>query len=175
MNIQFKQKQKGFTLVELLVVIAIIGILTAIGVPMYNGYQASAKVSATKQNLASMKTFIAGESTKCSAGLVGALNDPKGGTQITCPAGLTAATAATYFVAYANSSNKNPYNSTDTTPAVASATAAASATTAGKIYIDSGNATCTSGVAIQAVVQDTTATTTTYIAYPTTADCINLQ
>jgi type IV pilus assembly protein PilA len=170
-----KSVQKGFTLVELLVVIAIIGILTAIGVPMYNGYQASAKVSATKQNFNSMKTFVAAEMTKCSAGLVGALNDPKGGTQITCPSGLTTASAATYFVAYANSTNKNPYNSTDLTPAVASATAAAAAGTAGKLYFDTGNASCSSGVAIQTVVQDTSATTTTYIAFPTAADCINVQ
>ena len=34
---------KGFTLIELLVVIAIVGILSAVGIPMYQGFQKNAK------------------------------------------------------------------------------------------------------------------------------------
>ena len=44
MNTQFKLRIKGFTLIELLIVVAIIGILAGVGVPMYNGYMANAKV-----------------------------------------------------------------------------------------------------------------------------------
>ena len=42
--------KKAFTLIELLVVVAIIGILAAVGVTTFGGFQEKAKVSATKNN-----------------------------------------------------------------------------------------------------------------------------
>ena len=43
-----KLKNKAFTLIELLVVVAIIGILAAVGVTTFGGFQDKAKVSASK-------------------------------------------------------------------------------------------------------------------------------
>ena len=43
-------KNKAFTLIELLVVVAIIGILAAVGVTTFGGFQEKAKISATKAN-----------------------------------------------------------------------------------------------------------------------------
>ena len=61
-------QQKGFTLIELLVVVAIIGILAAVGVVAYNGYTASAKVSATKANFKAIQKYMTSELTKCDLG-----------------------------------------------------------------------------------------------------------
>jgi type IV pilus assembly protein PilA len=58
--------QQGFTLIELLVVIAIIGILSAIGIPAYSGYQAKAKFNATKINFTTARNFVAAEISKCN-------------------------------------------------------------------------------------------------------------
>lgn len=172
-----QHKQGGFTLIELLVVIAIIGILTAIGIPMYTGYQTSAKVSATKQNYDSMKTFIAGEITKCSAGLAPVLNDQKASpATVNCPTDLaTLATPQAYFVAYSNKTMKNPYNNVDTTPAQSSA-ASASVANAGRLFINAADANCTQGLSVQTVVQDLSNTaTTTYVVYPAASECISTQ
>ena len=59
MNTQFKLRIKGFTLIELLIVVAIIGILAGVGVPMYNGYMASAKVQSATTNHNNIKSFVA--------------------------------------------------------------------------------------------------------------------
>ena len=45
-----KKSSKAFTLIELLVVVAVIGILAAVGVTAFSGFQESAKINATKAN-----------------------------------------------------------------------------------------------------------------------------
>ena len=58
--------RKAFTLIELLVVVAIIGILASVGVVAYNGYTASAKKNAIKQNFKLVQRFASAELIKCS-------------------------------------------------------------------------------------------------------------
>jgi len=108
----------GFTLVELLVVIAIIGILAAVGVPMYQGYQENARVEASKANFTRLKSFIAAEITKCNTGT--ALS-AIGTTTITCPL-PGAASYQTYFLAYIQANFKNPYNASQAAATFASGT-----------------------------------------------------
>ena len=51
-------KHKAFTLIELLVVVAIIGILAAVGVTTFNGFQEKAKIAVAKSNHTSIKKEI---------------------------------------------------------------------------------------------------------------------
>lgn len=50
------KSQKGFSLIELMIVVAIIGVLAAIAVPNFQRFQAKAKQSEAKGNLASIYT-----------------------------------------------------------------------------------------------------------------------
>jgi len=97
-------KKKAFTLIELLIVVAIIGILAGVGVPMYNGYMATAKVQSSATNHANVKSFVASTLTKCSAGSTSVV---LGSTTRYC--NQSAANWAGYFITYFNSINKNPY------------------------------------------------------------------
>ena len=97
-------KKKAFTLIELLIVVAIIGILAGVGVPMYNGYMATAKVQSSSTNHANIKSFVAATLTKCSTG---SQFVTLGSTNRYC--NQNASTWASYFRTYFNSINKNPY------------------------------------------------------------------
>jgi len=55
-----KNKQAGFTLIELLVVILIVGILAAVGLPMYLGYAKDARMSEGKSLIGSLWTSLRG-------------------------------------------------------------------------------------------------------------------
>ena len=97
-------KKKAFTLIELLIVVAIIGILAGVGVPMYNGYMATAKVNSSQTNHANIKSFVSATLTKCSAG---SQYVTLGSTNRYC--NQNANQWASYFRTYFNSINKNPY------------------------------------------------------------------
>jgi len=55
-----KNKQAGFTLIELLMVILIVGILAAVGLPMYLGYAKDARMSEGKSVIGSLWTAMRG-------------------------------------------------------------------------------------------------------------------
>lgn len=57
MKSPFKSGNAGFSLVELMIVVGIIGILAALGVPKFRQFQAKAKQSEVKQNLAFIHTL----------------------------------------------------------------------------------------------------------------------
>ena len=62
------KNKKGFTLIELLVVVAIIGILAAVGVTAFGGFQESAKKKSMQAIHASVVKVIAAELKKCTLG-----------------------------------------------------------------------------------------------------------
>ncbi len=56
---------KAFTLIELLVVVAIIGILAAVGVTTFSGFQEKAKINAVERQVNDIEKFITLKMTMC--------------------------------------------------------------------------------------------------------------
>jgi len=109
------QKRSAFTLIELLIVVAILGILAAVGIPMYQGYQSSAKYNASLANFNNASSFISAEVTKCGISDVMKLKQSAGaGATSLTPCQLTAGGLTTKLIAHFKSDGwKNPYTNED--------------------------------------------------------------
>ena len=51
------RKQSGFTLIELMVAVGVIAVLSAVAIPIYNGYIATARVGALADSIATIEVF----------------------------------------------------------------------------------------------------------------------
>ncbi len=49
---------RGFTLIELMIAVAVIGVITAIAIPAYNGYIATAKTVAVRANVEPLRLAL---------------------------------------------------------------------------------------------------------------------
>ncbi len=100
--------KKGFTLIELLIVVAIIGVLAAVGIPAYQGYIADAKIKASTENHARVKSFMSASLTQCATGQVVKL---PGYTNVNCSGRkYSSAQWRNYFYTYFQRAGfKNPH------------------------------------------------------------------
>ena len=98
-----KLKNKAFTLIELLVVVAIIGILAAVGVTTFGGFQDKAKVSASKAIHKGVQKKLAAELVKCSLGDTTIFNS------LSCTSVTGSGVVSNIGSAGAVFSDKNPY------------------------------------------------------------------
>ena len=142
-------REKGFTLVELLIVVAILGIMAAIVIPTFQGNVAQAKESASKSNLATLRTQIELYKLQHNSYPLGYVNGADapvamvplqlvGTTTVAGQASpSTVPTNPFLYGPYVKKIPKNPFNNLDTITYVAEATpfsAAVDGTSSGWLY-----------------------------------------
>ena len=106
------KKRSAFTLIELLIVVAILGILAAVGIPMYQGYQETAKYNSTRSNFNNASSFLSAELTKCGITELMSLKQSDTAGAENYPCQVTAATLAPILIAHFEYDGwKDPYTS----------------------------------------------------------------
>jgi type IV pilus assembly protein PilA len=103
---------RGFTLIELLVVVAIIGILAAVGIPIFQGFMATAKVNASTENHSRAKDMVTAYFAKCSTGtatIALKVNSTTTFTDVACNSSMSS--FADYWSKHFNNDGwQNPYS-----------------------------------------------------------------
>lgn len=78
--------KKSFTLIELLVVVAIIGILAAVGIPIFNGFVQQAKIATVENNFNEFVNFMKVQMVHCEISDTAKLNHETDGMRnVQCP------------------------------------------------------------------------------------------
>ena len=107
-----RKSKKGFTLIELLVVVAIIGILAAVGIPIFQGFMATAKINASTENHSRARDMMSAYFAKCSTGtatIALKVNSTTTSTDVACNSSMSS--FADYWSKHFNNDGwQNPYS-----------------------------------------------------------------
>ena len=140
-------KNKGFTLVELIIVITILGIMAAIVIPTFQGNVATARESASKTNLMTIRTQLELYKLHHNGVPPGYINGAAAPTgflilQFTATTTVTGAVSAStiptdpyLYGPYLKSIPKNPFNNLSTILYAADFAAEVDGTSSGWLYI----------------------------------------
>ena len=112
-----KTNYQAFTLIELLVVVAIIGILAAVGVNTFTGFQEKAKIAVMKTHHDNVVKIITSELMKCQLGETHFFSTSKYGGNYKVQCGTTPEwrAASARNGAYNSIAFKNPWKTSEFT------------------------------------------------------------